>query len=133
MSLDTKQIERDIEVVYVRGGLALQSGEYLEWINQDVDGDYVLERTDSHLRDCSDLSTVRQIFQNFLDTHAIFESGDESIAVENDLIRNYMDDEIRDDIHNGKYGLAPLKSEQAFVDTYAELHKERFEEEFFIN
>lgn len=46
-----------------------------------------------------------------------------------DLIANYMDDEIREQVH---HELAPCTA-QEFVDRYCKLHKEKFGEDFCIN
>lgn len=46
-----------------------------------------------------------------------------------DVIVEYMDDEIREQVHSE---LAPCTNEE-FLNRYAELHKEQFGEEFQIN
>lgn len=55
-------------------------------------------------------------------------NGKETI-LDMDTIANYMDDEIREQVHNE---MAPC-GEQEFIDRYCELHKEKFGEEFEIN
>ena len=47
-----------------------------------------------------------------------------------DVIENYMDDDIRENMHNN-YG--DLLSEKEFYDAYCERHEEKFNEEFRIN
>lgn len=46
-----------------------------------------------------------------------------------ETIANYMDDEIREQVHNE---MAPC-GEQEFIDRYCELHAEKYGENFEIN
>lgn len=46
-----------------------------------------------------------------------------------DVVVNYMDDEIREELHNE---IAPC-DEQAFINAYCEAHEEKYNQKFDIN
>ena len=46
-----------------------------------------------------------------------------------DVVVNYMDDEIREELHSE---MAPC-TEQQFTDAYIKAHKDKFNEDFIIN